>query len=100
MLDNPVVAYCVLLRWWGKNVGSTPNSTGATGHSEAYFGEGSGPVNLDFVQCSGSEYILTDCELENTGIRSSHALDVGVKCQPGRDTLSICAIFLLKLHGL
>ena len=79
MLDNPVAAYCVLLRWWKKNVGSTPNSTGATGHSEAYFGEGSGPVNLDFVQCSGSEYILT----ENTGIRSSHALDVGVKCQPG-----------------
>ena len=24
MLDNPVVAYCVLLRWWEKNVCSTP----------------------------------------------------------------------------
>ena len=101
MLDNPVVAYCVLLRWWKKNcLFHSYNSAGATAHSEAYFGEGSGPVNLDFVQCSGSEYILTDCELENTGIRSSHALDVGVKCQPGRDTLSICASFLLKLHGL
>ena len=92
MLDNPVVAYCVLLRWWGeKNVCSTPIIP---------------QVPLDILrlilvrevdqstwQCSGSEYILTDCELENTGIRSSHALDVGVKCQPGRDTLSICASF-------
>ena len=83
MLDNPVVAYCVLLRWWKKTVCSTPNSTGATGHSEAYFGEGSGPVNLDFVQCSGSEYNVTECMVENTGSRNSHSLDVGVKCQPG-----------------
>ena len=100
MLDNPVVAYCVLLRWWEKNcLFHSYNSAGATAHSEAYFGEGSGPVNLDFVQCSGSEYILTDCELENTGIRSSHALDVGVKCQPGRDTLSICASFFCSKYS-
>ena len=58
-------------------------STGATAHSGAYFGEGRGPVNLDSVRCTGSEYTLTDCEIENSGSRISHSLDVGVKCQPG-----------------
>ena len=56
---------------------------GATGHSGAYFGEGRGPVNLDSVQCTGSEYSLTDCEIEESGRRTTHSLDVGVKCQPG-----------------
>jgi hypothetical protein len=55
---------------------------GATGHSGAYFGEGRGPVNLDSVQCTGSEYSLTDCEIEDSGRRTTHSLDVGVKCQP------------------
>ena len=59
--------------------------SGATGYSNAYFGEGEGPVNLDSVQCSGSEYNLTECEIGNSGTRTTHsrALDVGVKCQPG-----------------
>ena len=58
-------------------------STGATAHSKAYFGEGNGPVHLNSVECSGMEYNLTDCKTMNSGIETSHSLDVGVKCQPG-----------------
>ena len=56
---------------------------GATAQSGAYFGKGKGAVNLDSVECTGSEYILTDCQIDNSGMRTSHSLDVGVKCQPG-----------------
>ena len=57
--------------------------TGATAHSSAYFGEGSGAVHLDSVQCSGSEYNLTECATGNSEDGSDHSQDVGVKCQPG-----------------
>ena len=53
---------------------------GVTAHSDAYFGEGSGLIHFTFVNCSGSEYDLTECETQNS---SSLSLDVGVKCQPG-----------------
>ena len=58
-------------------------ATGATAHTDAYFGEGSGPIHLDFVQCSGSEYNVTECEIRHDRIRIDHSFDVGVKCQPG-----------------
>ena len=57
--------------------------TGATAHSGAYFGKGSDMIHLTFVNCSGSEYDIAECETENFGNSSSHSLDVGVKCQPG-----------------
>ena len=70
----------------------THYSTGATAHSNAYFGEGSGLVHLDSVQCSGLEYSLTDCETMNSGIESSHSLDVGVKCEPGMYYIIVCTV--------
>ena len=57
--------------------------TGVTAHSSAYFGEGSGPIHLSDVKCSGSEYSVAECETKNVRVNSSHSLDVGVKCQPG-----------------
>ena len=60
-----------------------PIPPGASPHSNAYFGEGQGPINLDSVVCSGSEYNLTECSIGNSGSSSSHSMDVGVKCQPG-----------------
>ena len=59
-------------------------STGATAHSLAYFGEGSGLIHLNSVECSGLEYSLTDCMVQTNDVSSGeHSLDVGVKCQPG-----------------
>ena len=68
---------------------------GATAHSGAYFGEGKGAVNLDSVECTGSEYILTDCQIDNSGMRTSHSLDVGVKCQPGSYNMFLQMVYTL-----
>ena len=61
---------------------------GASGRREAYFGPGSGPIHLDYVVCSGTEYDLTDCQTGNGTRQSSHSEDVGVKCQ----TSKLCVV--------
>ena len=56
-------------------------STGALSYSSAYFGQGSGPIQLDNVQCSGNEQNLLNCThltVHNCG----HYEDAGVAC-PG-----------------
>ena len=58
---------------------------GAIGQSQAYFGLGSGPIHLDYVNCSGTEYNLTDCQIGNETRQSIHSEDVGVKCQTCKD---------------
>ena len=50
------------------------------------FGEGTGRIWLDNVQCSGSERQLRDCMADSSGINScTHAQDAGVRCPPGID---------------
>ena len=80
---------CEVLLYYTKQYNHLYFATGATSHTDAYFGEGSGPIHLDFVLCSGSEYNLTECEIGNDRVRTSHSFDVGVKCQPGRVCLRI-----------
>ena len=54
---------------------------GEYGH-RAYFGQGSGPIWLDSVRCTGSESTLASCgHLGINVTRScSHSEDVGVRC--------------------
>ena len=48
------------------------------------FGEGTGRIWLDNVQCAGSERTLMNCRSNSTGITScTHAQDAGVTCQSG-----------------
>ena len=61
----------------------SPFLLGAISQVHAYFGEGSGAVHFDYVQCSGSEYGLTNCNTAKNVISTNHTEDVGVKCQPG-----------------
>ena len=48
------------------------------------FGEGTGRIWLDNVQCAGNESELRNCTTSSSGINScTHAQDAGVRCLPG-----------------
>ena len=68
--------------------------SGASVRTEAYYGSGSGPIHLDYVVCSGTEYNLTDCETGEKTRQSSHSEDVGVKCQTGK----LCVVIYTILN--
>ena len=60
---------------------------GAQGVFQAGFGEGTGRIWLDNVQCTGSERQLINCRANPAGIHScTHAQDAGVRCPPGKFT--------------
>ncbi|KAG9264048.1 deleted in malignant brain tumors 1 protein-like, partial [Astyanax mexicanus] len=50
-------------------------------HNKAHFGQGSGPIFLDDVGCSGTEITLTNCSHSGLGINDcGHDEDAGVVC--------------------
>ena len=65
------------------------------------FGEGSGPIFMDYVNCTGSESRLwgseRDCSSFTHYYGCSHSDDVGVCCQPGILRLSLLLIYLASL---
>ena len=54
----------------------------ATPYYSAYFGQGSGPILLDNVTCTGSESTLANCDHLGVGVTRScsHSEDAGVRC--------------------
>ena len=60
------------------------------------FGEGTGPIFADFVNCTGSEprlwpnYYVPECPYFNHYYGCSHNDDVGVQCKPGMYMLYCC----------
>lgn len=57
---------------------------GAQGMFNASYGEGTGRIWLSNVQCSGSEFKLSNCQASSIGVHScTHAQDAGVKCEIG-----------------
>ena len=55
----------------------------AQAFSNAFYGQGSGIIYLDNVQCSGSELDLFDCP-GDTSPSCTHVDDAGVRCNPIR----------------
>ena len=59
-------------------------ATGVTAFSSASFGEGTGPILLDQVNCFGTESRLADCFANSIGSHDcSHFEDAGVRCMSG-----------------
>ena len=50
----------------------------------AGFGQGTGPVFLGNLQCSGTESSLLSCSHQGIGNSCSHSYDFGVVCPPGK----------------
>ncbi|EPY80588.1 neurotrypsin precursor [Camelus ferus] len=51
--------------------------------SQAYFGEGTGPVMLDEVRCTGNELSIEQCPKSSWGEHNcGHKEDAGVSCTP------------------
>ena len=71
-------------------------SIDAIGYSNAYFGEGTGTIELDDVICLGTESTLLDCSHSTIGTSScEHYDDAGVKCQ----SMCTCKKHVIVLIG-
>ena len=79
------------------------SSTGAAAFSFAFFGQGTGPIWLDNVTCTGNETRLYGCYNNGIGVHScGHHEDAGVRCQckqPGASlpTFSLCTLYLINV---
>ena len=55
-------------------------STDATALSRAAYGQGSGPIVLDDVRCTGTEDRLVDCPYDPSTVDCVHSEDASVRC--------------------
>ena len=56
-------------------------SSAYTYYSSAYYGQGTGPIWLDDLICSGSELTLLQCSHRGIGSHNcGHSEDVSVRC--------------------
>ena len=59
------------------------DSTGASTPNQAHFGQGTGPIWLDDVACTGTEARLIECGARPIGVHNcNHNEDAGTRCIP------------------
>ena len=71
MFQNFTARLCLFIRFL--------HFIGAEAYNFGYFGEGTGPINLDNVQCTGNETQLVDCPYVSDH-NCFHFEDAGVVC--------------------
>ena len=49
----------------------------------AHFGQGIGPIHIDDLACSGSEYRISNCQYDSITTGDSHSEDWSVYCNVG-----------------
>ena len=65
----------------------------AIARTNAFYGQGSGPINIDDPGCSGSEQRLIDCPFSPIH-NCAHSEDAGVDCNPtSKLTVRISLLF-------
>ena len=82
-----------------------PFFAGPVPYINAFYGQGSGPIWLDYLRCTGNETSLLNCSHSGIGITRyycGHDDDVGVEC-PGIlvvVTLSVKGMVMLLVSGV
>ncbi|XP_069805684.1 scavenger receptor cysteine-rich type 1 protein M130-like [Dendropsophus ebraccatus] len=85
-----------------KQLGCGPAVNATT---DAYYGEGTGDIWLDTVQCIGNEANIKSCEAKKIGFHNCvHSMDAGVICSVHREYRLVdgpnpCSGHLEALHG-
>ena len=74
--------------------------TGAQAYSYAYFGQGTGPIQLDNVGCSGAESTLLQCSHLTIINNCVHAEDAGVRCSQPGICISVFSILNMRVIDL
>ena len=72
--------YCF---WWPSYFYANMIFLGAVAVSRAAFGQGTGAIVMDSVQCRGNETSLTSCPHSLPSSSDTHSEDAGVRCRPG-----------------
>ena len=55
-------------------------NVGAEAYSFAYFGQGSGPIVLDNLDCNGDEESILECDFDPDTSDCTHFEDAGIRC--------------------
>ena len=71
---------------------------GAVGIDVAIFGQGTGPILLDNVHCTGTETTLLSCPNNGVGIHNcQHTEDAGVRCLGKKNLRKIIFVHICVL---